>query len=371
MKSLNLANDMFKRGQSNEDILARTGFWFDEEGRIKYEIDDSKAELKIPFEDLKPNQPILASDLIKHDLFFQFYPELADTPINFYRGKETEVGGFNLKTGEVDLNLNSASMIDGDPIGAVSDLLHETQHAVQKFENFSQGGSRQQFLRDIAQPSDKEVEEAFNKYMRLAGEAEARNVAFRYAEPKYHAVAKAVGMKSTDKTKGTTFLQSLAQDPMSQKYNVTVPQLTDNKGNPIDMRGEVMEGIQEPLQVWGYDAVNNEPRLKLNKFTFVKPLDPIYYFANLRAEKPRGIVTPLVEDVFNACKSNIAYLEATMAGAVCYSNQWGEFKNKGLNLSEVNNKHHKEVHEAATIDVKENYSLKQANDKRIDLFKSL
>jgi hypothetical protein len=252
MKSLNLANDMFKRGQSNEDILARTGFWFDEEGRIKYEIDDSKAELKIPFEDLKPNQPILASDLIKHDLFFQFYPELADTPINFYRGKETEVGGFNLKTGEVDLNLNSASMIDGDPIGAVSDLLHETQHAVQKFENFSQGGSRQQFLRDIAQPSDKEVEEAFNKYMRLAGEAEARNVAFRYAEPKYHAVAKAVGMKSTDKTKGTTFLQSLAQDPMSQKYNVTVPQLTDNKGNPIDMRGEVMDindlRYREPIE---------------------------------------------------------------------------------------------------------------------------
>jgi hypothetical protein len=79
----------------------------------------------------------------------------------------------------------------------------------------------------------------------------------------------------------------------------------------------------------------------------------------------------LVEDVFNACKSNIAYLEATMAGGVCYSNQWGEFKNKGLNLSEVNNKNHKEAHEAATIDVKENYSLKQANDKRIDLFKSL
>jgi len=134
---------------------------------------------------------------------------------------------------------------------------------------------------------------------------------------------------------------------------------------------EVMEGIQETLQVWGYDIVNNEPKLKLNKFTFVKPLDPIYYFANLRAEKPRGIVTPLVEDVFNACKSNIAYLEATMAGAVCYSNQWGEFKNKGLSLSEVNNKYHKEAHEAATIDVKENYSLKQANDKRIDLIKSL
>jgi hypothetical protein len=257
-ENLNLASNMFKRGQSNEDILARTGFWFDENGRVKYEIDDSRAELLVPFEDLKANESIIASDLIKHDQFFQFYPELANTPINFYKGKSTEVGGFNLKTGQIDLNLNSASMIDGDRIGAISDLLHETQHAVQKFEGFSQGGSRQQFLKDIAQPTDKEVEEAFNKYMRLAGEAEARNVAFRYADPKYHKAAqmyeKMTGQKvpSKDATVGKNFLQTMAQDPMSKKYGVTVPQLTDNKGNPIDMRGEVMEiddlRYREPIE---------------------------------------------------------------------------------------------------------------------------
>jgi hypothetical protein len=257
-ENMTLANKMFQRGEANEDILARTGFWFDEEGRIKYEIDDSAAEMKIPFEELKTNQPVLASDLIQHDKFFQFYPELADTPINFYNGKATEVGGFNLKTGEIDLNLNSAAMIDGDRIGAVSDLLHETQHAVQKFENFSQGGSKQQFLRDIAQPSDKEVEQAFNKYMRLAGEAEARNVAFRYAEPKYDRAAKMyeqmTGQKvpSKDATKGKNFLQTMTKDPLSQKYGVTTPQLTDNKGNPIDMRGEVMDmeelRYREPIE---------------------------------------------------------------------------------------------------------------------------
>lgn len=161
------------------------------------------------------------------------------------------------------------------------------------------------------------------------------------------------------------------------------PIQTYNEDGPLIWRGssthrsdlrqyrEIMEGIEEPMQLWGYDAVNLEPKLKLKKFTFVKPLDPIYYFANLRATKPRGIVTPLVEDVFNACKSNIAYLEATMAGAVCYSNQWSEFKGKGLNLSEVDKKNHKEAHEIAVDDVKNNYSLKMANDKRIDLIKSL
>ena len=257
-ENMGLASRMFQRGETNEDILARTGFWFDENGKIKYEIDDSDAEMIIPFEKLKANQTVLASDFINHDKFFQFYPELADTPINFYKGKSTEVGGFNLKTGEIDLNLNSAQMIDGDRTGTISNLLHEAQHAIQKFEGFSQGGSREQFLRDIVEPSDKDVEEAFIKYLKLAGEAEARNVAFRYAEPKYHRAAqmyeKMTGqrMKSRDATKGTNFLQSLTQDPMSRKYGVTTPQLTDSKGNTIDIRGEVLDPAdlryQEPIE---------------------------------------------------------------------------------------------------------------------------
>jgi hypothetical protein len=246
MQSLKLAQDMFRKGEANDDILARTGFWFDENNNIKYEIDDSKAEMLIPFEDLKANRYVLAKDLLKHDKFYSFYPELADTPINFYRGKETEVGGFNIKTGEIDLNLNSASMIDGDRIGAISDLLHEVQHAVQKVEKFSQGGSKEQFLKTGVEPTDKEREEAFNKYMRLAGEAEARNVAFRYADPKYNKATelynkiKGTNVPTKDATKNKNFLQTLTKDPLSQKYGVTVPQLTDNRGNPVDMRADVL-----------------------------------------------------------------------------------------------------------------------------------
>ena len=102
----------------------------------------------------------------------------------------------------------------------------------------------------------------------------------------------------------------------------------------------------------------------------MKPQDPIYYFNNLRYTKPRAIITPLVEDVFNECKSNIAYLEATMAGALCYSNQWGEFKGKGLSLSELERRS-PELHAIASEDIRENYNLTKLNDRRIELFKSL
>jgi len=239
--NLNLAQNMFQRGEPSEDILARTGFWFDENGKIKYEIDDSEMELMIPFRDLKPNMTMSLGDLVKHDNFFEYYPGLVDTPINFYSGKATEVGGFNLKTGEIDLNTNSASLVDRDPIGSVGDLLHEVQHAVQKFEKFSQGGAKEQFLKNIVTPTDKEVEKAFNQYLRLAGEAEARNVSFRYTEPKYDKVAKLVNLPSKNKVKGQNFLQSLTKDPMSQEYGVNPRQLTDNKGNIIDIRNEEVE----------------------------------------------------------------------------------------------------------------------------------
>jgi hypothetical protein len=249
--NLDLAQKMFQRGEPAEDILARTGFWFDENGQIKYEIDDSQMQLMVPFEKLSPRVTMNLGDLVKHDKFFQYYPDLADTPVNFYSGNATEVGGFNLKTGEIDINTNSASLVDRDPIGAIGDLLHETQHAVQKFEKFAQGGAKEQFLRDIVTPTDKEIEKAFNQYLRLAGEAEARNVSFRYTEPKYDKVAKIVNMPSKNKVKGQNFLQSLAKDPMSEQYGVNPRQLTDSKGNVIDIRNEVVERddlvYQDPL----------------------------------------------------------------------------------------------------------------------------
>ena len=220
--NLKLAKDMFKRGQSNDDILARTGFYFDEYGKPKYEIDDSEADLLIPFEEIKAGQQMLLGDFLKHDKFFTFYPDLAEAPLKFYNGKSTEVGGYNLKTGEMEINLNSPTWAGGaDPIDAVADLLHESQHAIQKFEKFSRGGATKEFLKGIDKPTEKRFFEAYKKYLRMAGEAEARNVAFRFSSPKKAAVAKAVGLRGVkDETAGKTPLQTLAMDPMSQKYGI-------------------------------------------------------------------------------------------------------------------------------------------------------
>lgn len=62
---------------------------------------------------------------------------------------------------------------------------------------------------------------------------------------------------------------------------------------------------------------------------YVKPQDPILYFSWLKNFGPRAMQVPLVNDLFNHCKSNIAALEGTFAGAVCLVPDWDEWQIPG------------------------------------------
>jgi hypothetical protein len=54
------------------------------------------------------------------------------------------------------------------------------------------------------------------------------------------------------------------------------------------------------------------------------------YFQNLSLLKPNYLVVPLEDTVFNRCKSKIAWLEATRAGAVCLASALPEFNKRGV-----------------------------------------
>lgn len=127
-------------------------------------------------------------------------------------------------------------------------------------------------------------------------------------------------------------------------------------------------GKETEIEFWGYDPVKDLPLLSL-KNKFQPPLDVFQYFDKLKKDKPSIILTPLAETPFNESKSNIAWLEITMAGGVSISNQWGEFKNRGFNFSEWGfskeqaEKNHKESKEL----IHEFYSLEKMNDIRAAL----
>lgn len=59
-------------------------------------------------------------------------------------------------------------------------------------------------------------------------------------------------------------------------------------------------------------------------------VDPIEYFAMISNMRPRVFVVPLEDNPFNHSKSNIAWLEATYAGAVCVAPLWDEWERPGV-----------------------------------------
>lgn len=84
----------------------------------------------------------------------------------------------------------------------------------------------------------------------------------------------------------------------------------------------------------GYNPVFITSQIKDEKrIEIVPPLDILDYFAAIRALKPSMIVVPLKDTAFNRCKSNIAWIEGTYAGAMTLASDLPEFRRPGVMLS--------------------------------------
>jgi len=157
-----------------------------------------------------------------------------------------------------------------------------------------------------------------------------------------------------------------------------------NENGPVIWRGssthvedlrkyrEVIEeiGKHNEIEFWGYDPVKERPLLNIPNRVYVSPLDPMHYFEELKLRKPKFFLVPLAENIFNAGKSNIAWLEVTISGGICVSNQWGEFEGKGIKFADIESSH-RGIWEDSVAQIRENYDLTKLNKKRIELFNSL
>lgn len=121
------------------------------------------------------------------------------------------------------------------------------------------------------------------------------------------------------------------------------------------------------IYFWGYNPVMERPMLNIKDSTHLKAVDPSVYYQSLKVLNPKILLVPLKEDLFNECKSNIAYLEATMAGSIIVSNQWGEFKGKGFRFEDsLDDEAMRLNHEQSIQDVIDNYDLVGKNTIRIE-----
>jgi hypothetical protein len=175
---------MERDGADPQDIWAETGIFRRTEGSLGAEIPDAAlnpavrkrleeiqkdwntrmASGEVPLEELLPD----------HAELFRLYPELKNTRVRFDEFSNNR-GTFFPGSGNIEINTTRS--VDQQ----YSTMLHETQHAVQDLEQrfgqaVSSGGSSSLF------PNLSEAS-AYQAYLRIAGEAEARNTQRRFGKP--------------------------------------------------------------------------------------------------------------------------------------------------------------------------------------------
>ena len=170
------AKEMEKSGKSTDEIFKETGWYKGNEGKWRFELDDSNWNIK-DIKNYNKEGTFKLKDILDAPKLYEAYPELKDLKVHFdSKMKSSEYGALeiNLNTGEQTINLNPKKIKDTDAksyemLGIknqpelFSTLQHEIQHWIQKKEGFSTG-SNPQYWFDVVN------EEYQNRFLNLFGD---------------------------------------------------------------------------------------------------------------------------------------------------------------------------------------------------------
>ena len=194
-----IAEDMERKGAHVADIWRETGWERGADGKWRFEIPDEFSEMNPDaVSAFQQGKPVLARDLLDHPDLFEAYPVLGDLPV------------------VNDIPDRAGGIYKGNVIGLRSDLpepemqstlLHELQHGVQGAEGFATGtnleaaqseilrAAEEDYINSLAKQSyaeraaaGKAYSDALgdserlgrDRYLKTAGEVEARNVQSRF-----------------------------------------------------------------------------------------------------------------------------------------------------------------------------------------------
>ena len=196
-QALALAERLAAEGADRNAIWNQTGWFQGPDKQWRFEIDDSKARVN-NLEDMVPDAYSSLDYVLAHPELSKSYPSMMDNTsltADAFPSPYQNAGAAHV-TDLDTIMLNSGR--DDWKDKALTNLLHETQHQIQKNEGFYGGGAKSQIPTDlIAQerariistpdenswsvfdntPGDMTDDQiAWSIYRRLPGEVEARNV---------------------------------------------------------------------------------------------------------------------------------------------------------------------------------------------------
>ena len=237
-----IAYRMLEQGESNQDIEARTGFFFDDDGAIRREIDDSKADLKKSLADLNKVGSYKMNEVFEHPDFFAIYPQLSNSKVQFYKGKDpNNKGFFDVQNNAIGVNINTKAFIDQQPedvIKTIRTILHESQHMIQNIEGLQGGANPAMFERGGVAGMNLSPDAAYKRYLTVIGEAEARNVEMRFGKKNARDFIKTLFTDERSKAAGLTRRDAIKSsgEKVLRVYDQGVePEVEDLNARPFAM----------------------------------------------------------------------------------------------------------------------------------------
>lgn len=164
---LTRAKQLTIEGYDPTVIKIQTGWEQGVDGLWRYEIADPFMSSLVIEDYVKPRfgQAINISMILRDTLILDAYPSLGTVTLYaMYSPRQGAAGYYNPTTNGMVVSMGKPTDIFDYQIEGV--LLHEIQHLIQEIEGFAKGGDPKAMGR--------------RKYLRLAGEVEARNICHRH-----------------------------------------------------------------------------------------------------------------------------------------------------------------------------------------------
>lgn len=161
------AEQMQKEGYDPTVIKVQTGWEKGIDAKWRFEIPDPFLDSEAIEAYVKPRfgEPIDIGFLLKTPQLLVAYPEFKELKLYaIYSPRRGMAGYYSPDTNGMVISMGTPS--DNFDLQIEGVLLHEIQHLIQEIEGFARGGSPKDLGR--------------RKYMRMAGEVEARNICLRH-----------------------------------------------------------------------------------------------------------------------------------------------------------------------------------------------
>jgi hypothetical protein len=227
LESLREAQEMQQAGADMESIRKATGWHQFADGKWRFEIDDSRMQLRTDAADI-PNYTTLG-ELVDAPELFEAYPDMADLSVTFHTLEDGQNGGYSRKFDSIELSRD----LKNRPEALLNSLIHEVQHAIQNREGFASGANPAYWNRRMENGFDSRTAEERREGARLQEQYEQ----IRESDPQFVAAMEELDAMAPKVPRGKVDLNTWEQiepdPPEWVRYDERRDQLEEQYGDRV------------------------------------------------------------------------------------------------------------------------------------------